>query len=73
MNNTFVKNKLIFSKSSFSPRGKSCVAVSISGDYVYLTDTKDTHAPILTFNKKEWEAFLAGVNAGEFNLTPGGK
>ncbi len=71
--NTFIKNGLTFTKSSFSPKNKWCVAVSISGDHVYLTDTKDTNAPILTFNMKEWEVFLAGVYEGEFNLSTGEK
>jgi hypothetical protein len=47
----------------------NCVEVgALSGDLIVMRDSKDTRpdAPCLTFTAAEWDAFLAGVAAGEF-------
>jgi Domain of unknown function (DUF397) len=56
-------------KSSHSGDG-ACVAVRRDGSSIQVRDTKDPGGPVLTFTRREWTAFLAGVNDGEFDLTP---
>jgi hypothetical protein len=56
-----------WSTSSYCPDGPSCVAVRLMPDgSVAVRDTKDRHGPALVFTVPEWEAFLAGARAGEF-------
>lgn len=45
-----------------------CVEVSTDGAAVLVRDSKDRRGQILAFTAHEWEAFLAGVRAGEFDL-----
>jgi Domain of unknown function (DUF397) len=46
-----------------------CVEVSVSDHMVAVRDTKDGgHGPVLRFRPDEWEAFVAGVRDGEFDL-----
>ena len=45
-----------------------CVEVSTDGAAVLVRDSKDKGGPILTFTAHEWEVFLVGVRAGEFDL-----
>jgi len=55
-------------KSSFSSDG-DCVEVSIgdmSGD-VYVRNSNAPHAGTARFTPKEWEVFLKGAKAGEFD------
>jgi Domain of unknown function (DUF397) len=58
-----------FRKSSFSANG-GCVEVSMStaGD-VLLKDSKLTESPVLHFSQREWTAFLAGLDAGDFDFS----
>ena len=44
----------------------ACVEVAKVGDEVLIRDSKDPHAAPLRFTGAEWEAFVAGVAAGEF-------
>jgi Domain of unknown function (DUF397) len=46
-----------------------CVEVATIPGYIGVRDTKlgDT-SPVLAFNPTEWQAFLSGVRAGEFDL-----
>lgn len=47
----------------------TCVEVVIDGEsVVQVRDTKDPGGPWLTFTAAEWEAFLDGVRAGQFDL-----
>ncbi len=57
-----------FRKSSYSGGG-GCVEVSISdlGD-VRVRDSKLTDGPELSFDRREWTAFLLAVHDGEFEL-----
>lgn len=64
-------------KSSFSALG-NCVDVVLPSvtalhQSVQLRDTKDTgrHAPTLYFTRGEWEAFILGAKAGEFDYPTG--
>jgi Domain of unknown function (DUF397) len=36
-----------------------------------VRDSKDRSGPVLQFTRREWEAFLAGVRHGEFDLSIG--
>jgi hypothetical protein len=57
-----------YRKSSFCGH-PGCVEVAALGDTagVTLRDSKDASSPELTFTVQEWEAFVAGVKAGEFD------
>ena len=57
-------------KSSCSGNGGgNCVEVaSLASGIVAVRDSKDPDGPRLTFTPAEWEAFTAGVRAGEFDL-----
>jgi hypothetical protein len=58
----------VFRKSSFSG-GSGCVEVARFTDgRVQVRDTKDPDQTTLSFNKKEWQAFLAGVHNNEFSI-----
>lgn len=56
-------------KSSFSNgNGGACVEVADApGGGRYLRDTKDRAKPAHYFTTTEWEAFIHGVKAGEFD------
>jgi hypothetical protein len=57
-----------YMKSSFSSTG-GCVEVRLlEDDTVGLRDSKNPAKPPHFFTAREWEAFLAGVRAGEFDL-----
>ncbi len=45
-----------------------CVAVKIENDAVYVRDTKDVAGTTLKFTPGEWDAFIKGVKAGEFDI-----
>lgn len=55
-----------FAKSSFSGTG-NCVEVGVADDTYRVRDSKNPDGPVLTFTRAEWEAFLAGAKAGEFD------
>jgi hypothetical protein len=58
-------------KSSFSggnDNGNGCVEVAFHHDgAVLVRDTKDRSIPARRYPAAEWAAFLAGVQAGEFD------
>ena len=62
-----------FVKSSFSGNG-GCVEVGAKpvddedGIVVLVRDSKNPDKPPHEFNRPEWDAFLKGVKAGEFDL-----
>jgi len=45
-----------------------CVEVASAGGRVGVRDSKDPGGPMLVFAAAEWEAFLEGAKAGEFDL-----
>ena len=58
-----------FRKSTYSG-GVNCVEVRLLPDgRIALRDSKDPSLPPHRFTPDEWNAFLAGVRAGEFNLS----
>lgn len=46
----------------------TCVDVAIRDAHVAVRDSKNPHGPVLGFTFAEWQAFLLGVRAGEFEL-----
>jgi Domain of unknown function (DUF397) len=47
-----------------------CVEVAIENGVVNLRDSKsrERHAPVLRYTPAEWQAFVRGVKAGEFDF-----
>lgn len=63
----------VWFKSSFSGDDSCCVEILLSPSMVQVRDTKPGRSgqisPILSFTPPEWEAFIAGAKAGEFDLS----
>lgn len=60
-----------YRKSSYSGANNNCVEVAIEVAAtlsVCVRDTKDAARTTLRFTAAEWEAFIAGVKDGEFDL-----
>ncbi|MEV5887809.1 DUF397 domain-containing protein [Nonomuraea fuscirosea] len=55
-------------KATFSDNGGGCVEVAFGENGVGLRDSKNPAGPTLNFSNSEWDAFLSGVYAGEFDL-----
>lgn len=53
--------------SSFCSDG-GCVGVAADEQGISVLDTKVTDGPELRFTRSEWEAFVAGVKNGEFDV-----
>lgn len=61
--------EVAFHKSSQSgPWTDNCVEVGTCDCGVLVRDSKDQSGPVLTFTRAEWDAFVAGAKAGEFDL-----
>jgi hypothetical protein len=70
----------VWGKASYSGGNGGCVEVTATHDtsgaphkagedVLYLMrDSKDPNGPTLAFTAAEWEAFIAGVKDGEFDL-----
>lgn len=56
-----------FVTSSFCSGG-TCVGIKLDGETILVADTKDETAVPLRFDATEWNAFVQGVQAGEFEL-----
>jgi hypothetical protein len=55
-------------RSSASGSGGNCVEVAfVEGGDVLVRDSKAPQERVLSFTPAEWDAFLAGVRAGEFD------
>lgn len=48
--------------------GGDCVEIRIAGGEVAMRDSKHPDAAILQFSGDGWQAFVAAVRAGEFDL-----
>lgn len=60
---------LTWRKSSFSgPQGGECVEVATTADSALVRDSKRPHGGRLTVAAGAWDAFLAGIRKGEFDL-----
>ncbi|MBB2945103.1 hypothetical protein FB565_004836 [Actinoplanes lutulentus] len=46
----------------------ACVEVAKAGDEVLIRDSKNRHVTPLAFSRAEWDAFVAGVKAGDFGF-----
>jgi hypothetical protein len=62
-----VPDSVVWWKSSVSNSG-GCVEVARLGALTLVRDSKNPAGPQLTFTPREWNAFLAGVRGGEFDL-----
>ena len=55
-------------KAAASNGGTNCVEVMETEQGFLVRDTKDgEQGPVLSFTHDEWQAFLAGVDNGEFD------
>jgi hypothetical protein len=57
-----------FRKSSFSIYLVACVEVGVRDGLIRVRDSKHRDGGELIFNAGEWDAFVLGVKAGEFDL-----
>jgi len=57
-----------FKSSRSSGNTDNCVEVAFVDGSVAVRDSKDRQGPALRYTSAEWEAFLAGVKSGEFDL-----
>lgn len=55
-----------FQTSSYCGSG-ACVGVAVSPDIVLVRDSKNPDREPLAFDAEEWQAFIQGVKAGEFD------
>ncbi|GAA5033923.1 hypothetical protein GCM10023258_34190 [Terrabacter aeriphilus] len=54
-------------KSSYSGANGDCVEIAMTPEGVGVRDSEDPSGPVLSFTHRQWECFLAGVRAGEFD------
>jgi hypothetical protein len=54
-------------KSNHSDDG-GCVELAHADDMIGVRDSKNPDGPALVFNRREWDAFVAGIRDG--SLTP---
>ena len=57
---------LRWKKSSLSGQG-DCVEVARTDDQILVRHSKAPEGPFLQFSLAEWEAFTAGIEAGDFD------
>lgn len=57
-----------FRKASGTLMRRICVMVAHKNGAIAVRDSKDASKKTLIFNKKEWDVFVKGVKAGEFDL-----
>lgn len=53
-------------KSSYCG-SNACVQVAHTGDSYLMRDSKNPHAEPLAFTTAEWDTFIRGIQAGDFN------
>ncbi len=57
-----------FRKASFSTYLVACVEIGVRDGLIRVRDSKERDGGELTFNADEWDAFVRGVKAGEFDF-----
>ncbi len=57
-----------FRKASGTLMRRICVMVAHKNGAVAVRDSKDASKKTLIFNKEEWDVFVRGVKAGEFDM-----
>ena len=60
-------SRAVWRTSTYSA-GNGCVEVAFVDGQVGVRDSKDREGPALVFTAREWEAFIGGARAGEFEL-----
>ena len=55
-------------KSTRSGDNGNCVEARQRDGAVQMRDSKNADGPVLSFTPDKWDAFLAGVRHGEFDL-----
>lgn len=59
---------LVWQKSTFSGQNDNCVEIApLPSGGRAVRDSKNPHGPHLTFTAGEWQAFMLGLRAGEFD------
>ena len=53
-------------RKSTNSANNGCVEFAATGDLVLMRDSKNPAGPVLTFTRREINAFLLGAKAGEF-------
>jgi hypothetical protein len=54
-------------RTSSRSAGGNCVQVATQQSHILVRDSKDPDGGVLTFDRSTFQAFLAGVQAGEFD------
>jgi hypothetical protein len=58
-------------KSTLSAYNGNCVEVAgLTGDIIRVRDSKHPRGAVLNFTLAEWDAFIGGVQHGEFDRRP---
>lgn len=61
-------SQLQWYKSSFSSaNGQCCMCARLDDGGMALMDSKNPDGSVLIFSHAEWQAFISGVMAGEFD------
>ena len=57
-----------FRKASGTLMRRICVMVAHKNGAIAVRDSKDSSRKTLIFNEAEWDVFIRGVKAGEFDM-----
>jgi hypothetical protein len=57
-----------FRKAGASDTGGCVEVAALPGGGIRVRDSKDQTGPVLAYTDHEWECFIAGAKAGEFDL-----